>query len=62
MPSYGRMYKTLDTMVRDWEGGKDFKSIEGPYCSIRDLSLLRSNYDKIYLIDLHTNVKHEVNT
>lgn len=39
--AYGRAYKTLDDAEADWNAGKDFKIFKGPYCSIRDLPLLK---------------------
>lgn len=39
-PAYGRSYANKDDAVDDWLDGKDFKIIEGPYCSIRDFNIL----------------------
>lgn len=41
LPAYGRRYLTLDQASADWVAGKDFKIFEGPYCSIRDVALIR---------------------
>lgn len=35
--AYGRVYNTRTQAARDWANGKDFKVINGPYCSIRDI-------------------------
>lgn len=35
-PAYGRKYSTEDSMIEDFNLGKDFKILSGPYCSIRD--------------------------
>ena len=40
MPAYGRQYKTSKEAVEAWKSGKDFKIINGPYCSIRDITKL----------------------
>lgn len=45
IPAYGRVYATMDVMLKDWEDGKDFKVRGGgPYCSIRDTPLLLETY------------------
>ena len=36
VPAYGRDYKTEYEVVQDWLAGKDFKTVSGQYCSIRD--------------------------
>jgi hypothetical protein len=40
MPAYGRSYKTSSEAVEAWKSGKDFKVINGPYCSVRDIANL----------------------
>lgn len=40
--AYGRKYKTLEDAKADWDSGKDFKIMHGPYCSIRDTELFKS--------------------
>ena len=40
--AYGRKYKSLDEAKADWEAGKDFRIVRGPYCSIRDTELFKS--------------------
>ena len=37
MPAYGRNYKTREDVVEAWKSGQDFKVVNGPYCSIRDI-------------------------
>ena len=37
VPAYGRKYLTTQAAHEDWKAGKDFKIVNGPYCSIRDL-------------------------
>ena len=38
--AYGRVYKTKKAAITDWEAGKDFKIQGGPYCSIRDITVI----------------------
>lgn len=40
-PAYGRKYKTIEEAEQDWNDGKDFRILCGPYCSIRDTDLLK---------------------
>ena len=47
--AYGRKYKTAKAMLADWAGGKDFQIINGPYCSIRDMDLMRSQFDQMQI-------------
>ena len=61
-PAYGRVYKTIQHLLEDWNNGKDFKlSDTGQYFSIRDLLALRRdgviginfrNNKEIYQIDI----------
>lgn len=50
--AYGREYFTQTSMWRDWESGKDFsiQGFGGPYCSVRDVSLLQQTYNKVWLV------------
>lgn len=36
MAAYGRRYASFFEALRDWNAGKDFKIVGGPYISIRD--------------------------
>ena len=42
IPAYGRIYTTPASALKDWQAGKDFQILGGPYCSIRDLEALTS--------------------
>ena len=53
-PAYGRKYKTKKEMLDDWDGGKDFKILGGPYCSIRDL---KSLLDDFRLIEIQYGIE-----
>lgn len=55
MPAYGRQYKTSQEAKADWETGKDFKIVNGPYLSIRDINSLKDKYTSVWL-DLITVV------
>lgn len=35
--AYGRDYQNKTALLADWDAGKDFKILTGPYCSIRDI-------------------------
>ena len=41
MPAYGRQYKTTEEAKADWNAGKDFKVVCGPYLSIRNIEHLK---------------------
>ena len=58
-PAYGRQYFDFDTVVTDWQQGKDFSinGFGGPYCSIRDIELLQSRYTKIFLVNSTMDIK-----
>jgi hypothetical protein len=55
MPAYGRQYKTSEEAKADWNAGKDFKIVNGPYLSIRDVNYLKDAYSSVWL-DLITLV------
>lgn len=39
--AYGRHYESIKKIEADWEAGKDFRIIRGPYCSIRDTNWMK---------------------
>lgn len=41
VPAYGRAYATKEALLADWEAGKDFRIVAGPYCSKRDLAAMK---------------------
>jgi hypothetical protein len=55
MPAYGRQYKTSQEAKADWETGKDFKIVNGPYLSVRDIDYIKDKYTSVWL-DLITVV------
>jgi len=48
LPAYGRKYKTQKALKIDFNEGKDFQMDNGSYCSIRDLSILKYDYETVY--------------
>ena len=42
--------QTREEIIEDWHSGKDFKISEGPYCSIRDIEYIRSNFNRAYIV------------
>lgn len=53
IPAYGRKYDTAQDMMNAWHNGFDFKILRGPYCSVRDVEKLSSDYDKLILLNLN---------
>ena len=47
--AYNRTYSSEEAVVTDWLGGKDFKVLSGPYCSIRDLEELKTKFNRIVI-------------
>ena len=47
LPAYGRKYTDAKGVRKDWEGGLDFRILQGPYTSIRDIETLRGEYSTI---------------
>lgn len=41
VPAYGRQYATEDVAKAAWDAGKDFKIVNGPYCSKRDIDTMK---------------------
>ena len=50
LPAYGRTYETIEAAEKDWDAGKDFRILGGPYCSIRDKALLNDMGHDVALI------------
>jgi hypothetical protein len=49
LPAYGRSYKSREQAVKDWYAGKDFQIYNGPYCSVRDVSMMRNMASSIFI-------------
>jgi hypothetical protein len=56
-PAYNRHYLTYADAKNDWEAGKDFKILGGPYCSKRDEEQMLDYYDEVVVI-LSTGQQH----
>ena len=62
--AYGRTYTSINKALKDWQNGKDFQVLDGPYCSIRDLDYLIRTNNKIQILlnDGQTIVLHDTIT
>lgn len=62
-PAYGRSYKTIDDLRKDWEGGKDFRlwcpGISGTYFSIRDFEDFESDEVESISFVLYSSAKNQ---
>ena len=47
--AYGRKYSTEKEALLAWIGGKDFKIVNGPYCSIRDIEHMKAQFGGIQI-------------
>lgn len=57
--AYGRTYSCQAEAMRDWESGKDFKLVDGPYFSVRDFDSLKRQamtdkvlYNEKYVLEI----------
>jgi len=48
-PAYGRTYSNMKELKADWEKGRDFKILHGPYTSVRDVELIKKDFQSIYV-------------
>ena len=46
---WSKPYETKEQALEAWNEGVDFKIPRGPYCSNRDVGLLKTAYDHVYL-------------
>jgi hypothetical protein len=50
LPAYGRTYNTEADAIQSWCDGKDWGHYSGPYCSIRDMDIIKqTGYTRIVL-------------
>lgn len=49
MGAYGRTYTETSKAAIDWQKGLDFKIVNGPYCSIRDVATLKRLNDEVII-------------
>jgi hypothetical protein len=50
VPAFGKVYKTQNQAVKDWHAGKDFKVVNGSYCSIRDSVAIKRDMGLKYVV------------
>lgn len=51
--AYGRIYTGTAHAVMDWDEGKDFQIVGGPYISVRDAGALRAEgYDGVEIMQM----------
>jgi hypothetical protein len=59
MPAYGRDYKSKAAVLADWDAGKDFKLIGGPYINKQDcdqdISIRYNNLRSVMVIKKEGN-------
>jgi hypothetical protein len=52
MGAYGRRYNDGRQALKDWEDGKDFLIVGGPYCSVRDTpTMIRDGWQYVRIMD-----------
>jgi hypothetical protein len=56
-PAYGRSYDNKKMLMEDWEGGRDFKIVDGPYLSIRNMDHIKELGFKALIISSCAIVK-----
>jgi hypothetical protein len=42
--------QSREDIIKDWREGKDFRIEDGPYCSIRDIEYIRSNFNRVFIL------------
>ena len=59
--AYGRQDKNEESAKADWEAGKDFRVVNGSYCSVRDKETFREHgVTEIQICTLDWRVLHRV--
>ena len=48
--AYGRRYDTKEQAINAWNQGKDFKVLNGPYCSKRDINVMLRTNDEVCIL------------
>lgn len=60
LPAYGRNYQSPEACKADWEAGKDFLIMDGPYCSVRDAKAMHTvGFKSLYLVAPSGQLLHE---
>lgn len=60
IPAYGRTYKTAADMLQAWKDEYDFMIWNGPYCSIRDVELMKNEHGVTHLVLTHRHLNHTI--
>lgn len=60
IPAYGRTYKTAADMLQGWKDGKDFMVWNGPYCSIRDVELMKKEHGVTHIVLTMGYITHTI--
>lgn len=50
VPAYGRIYQDIAAMQNAWNWGQDFRIVDGPYFSIRDLDSIKKDYSGLIIV------------
>lgn len=50
VPAYGRSYVDMRTALSDWQAGKDFRIVSGPYASIRDIEDMQKRHTCVFIL------------
>ena len=50
VPAYGRIYPTEKDVLTGWNWGQDFRIVNGPYFSIRDLDAIKKDYTGLIVV------------
>ncbi len=49
-PAYGRILGDINMAKNAWDWGQDFKIVDGPYFSIRDLERIKKDYTGLLIV------------
>lgn len=50
VPAYGRIYDSESAVQNAWNWGQDFRIVDGPYFSIRDLDKIKKDYNGLLIV------------
>ena len=55
--AYGRIYPSVQHIKNAWEWGQDFKIIDGPYFSKRDLDKIKQDHKGLVIVCPRSKLK-----
>lgn len=61
VPAFHHQYDTREACLQAWDAGKDFRIIQGSYCSNRDLPVLQ-NMSTVYIHLNNLGISIQVDT